>query len=1051
MRILKLTFENINSYEGRVEIDFTDPWFQQGNNQFVISGPTGAGKSTILDAITLALYGSTARLGRLTMSSKEESAELINKRSGACRAEVVYSCAKGVFKSEFELHKAYGNVNGNVQIPQCALSREIGDGDWESLLDKAATETLQKETQKIIGLSYDQFVSCILIPQGEFDKFLNSDDREKAEILAKLSHTEHYRKAAQKLAETASAKSGEYVRLKKDRDDISVMADDERKAKEDRKQELADLVKKQEQELKELTEKLNWLDQFKKAEEKLSAANESLDSIRAGREKYDNNKKELGNARNAEDCDIEYQALLTCEEEQKNVQAAIKDKEGTLQIQKENLEKAGQAAGRCLKEYEDKKQEREEKKALWAEVRKLDTAVSVAGNALEEKKRLFKAAGENLESSRAKCERYEKSIVSYNDTLKELKDYLDKNKKDETLAESLTGYAEKIKARKKAEDQQKKALAEEKECQAKKEQLIRDKDALTAEKKALSDKLYEIVSGKYLLVADILRKDLKPGGCCPVCGKAVGCDDVKDHETSGNKDLTGEQNETAMDISRLKDSIEKTEEAINTKDLLIQGIDKDIEAAGKTAEDARKAIESQTSEIGEFLAPWEYTVDPDTSVAGLEEIGRNLTLRKEEYKKKKEEYDNNNRMLSEAKVQLNAIDINKLQELCTSAEAELKTANDNYTGLSGSRKEKFGDMSVDKAEAEFERELGIKETAKNEADKNLQDTKTAIKGLEVAIGGFKDREKELAEKLVSLNAAFKEKLEKYNFADEKSFLDCRRKKVYIVALEESIKQFERKKAEAETAFQLAESELKKFKENILTSESRDTLKGMEEELGSAKSRNDQEIGSLKTLLKTDDGKRKEREEADKQLQELGGEAEIYKNISEMLGKNDGADFEVFVQGIAMRSLLERANIYLKSIFPAYSLVQTAANSVSFRVNETMGDGSVHVRELNNFSGGEKFIISLSMALAMAEFAGQNGDVECVFLDEGFGTLSGDPLVEAINALKKLSSTGKMLGIITHIDAVVNQFKCIVADKRGERSILSGGGVTCTEIKKKKDK
>ena len=150
MRILKLTFENINSYEGRVEIDFTDPWFEDGNNQFVISGPTGAGKSTILDAITLALYGSTARLGRLTMSSKEESAELINKRSGACRAEVVYSCAKGTFKSEFEIHRAHRNMEGNIQDPQCALSREIGDGDWESLLDKATTEALQKETKKIM-------------------------------------------------------------------------------------------------------------------------------------------------------------------------------------------------------------------------------------------------------------------------------------------------------------------------------------------------------------------------------------------------------------------------------------------------------------------------------------------------------------------------------------------------------------------------------------------------------------------------------------------------------------------------------------------------------------------------------------------------------------------------------------------------------------------------------------------------------------------------------------------------------------------------------------
>jgi len=84
-----------------------------------------------------------------------------------------------------------------------------------------------------------------------------------------------------------------------------------------------------------------------------------------------------------------------------------------------------------------------------------------------------------------------------------------------------------------------------------------------------------------------------------------------------------------------------------------------------------------------------------------------------------------------------------------------------------------------------------------------------------------------------------------------------------------------------------------------------------------------------------------------------------------------------------------------------------------------------------------------LALAMAEFAGQNGDVECIFLDEGFGTLSGDPLIDAINALKKLSNTGKMLGIITHIEAVIQSFNQIEAVKVGEKSMLKGLGVTYT--------
>ena len=121
MRINKLIFENLNSYEGKVEIDFTDPAFAKGNNQFVICGPMGAGKSTILDAITLALFGSTARLGRMTISSKDTSQELMNKKSVFCSATVIYSCAKGSFESSFLQRRARGKLSGNLQPPECRI------------------------------------------------------------------------------------------------------------------------------------------------------------------------------------------------------------------------------------------------------------------------------------------------------------------------------------------------------------------------------------------------------------------------------------------------------------------------------------------------------------------------------------------------------------------------------------------------------------------------------------------------------------------------------------------------------------------------------------------------------------------------------------------------------------------------------------------------------------------------------------------------------------------------------------------------------------------
>lgn len=186
------------------------------------------------------------------------------------------------------------------------------------------------------------------------------------------------------------------------------------------------------------------------------------------------------------------------------------------------------------------------------------------------------------------------------------------------------------------------------------------------------------------------------------------------------------------------------------------------------------------------------------------------------------------------------------------------------------------------------------------------------------------------------------------------------------------------------------------------------------------------------------------EEKDKKLAEAAKLKEIYDKLGDLIGVKGGSDFEVFVQGIAMRSLLVEANNIMHDIIPDYDLKQKGENSIEFHVIERMPDNTEIKRELLNFSGGEKFVISLSLALAMSEFAGQNGDVECIFLDEGFGTLSGKPLDDAIDALKKLSNTGKMLGIITHIDPVIQAFNKIEAVKSGERSVLKGPGVICTK-------
>jgi DNA repair exonuclease SbcCD ATPase subunit len=119
-------------------------------------------------------------------------------------------------------------------------------------------------------------------------------------------------------------------------------------------------------------------------------------------------------------------------------------------------------------------------------------------------------------------------------------------------------------------------------------------------------------------------------------------------------------------------------------------------------------------------------------------------------------------------------------------------------------------------------------------------------------------------------------------------------------------------------------------------------------------------------------------------------------------------------------------------------------SVDFLIHDKYFEGEKDDdRPVSTLSGGQKFIVSLSLALGIADIARKGSDINCLFLDEGFGSLSGRNLEDATSALLKLRDTGKMLGVITHVDYVISQFpqKIEVKEVSDGVSKLEGSGIS----------
>jgi DNA repair protein SbcC/Rad50 len=181
MKILGLRFANLNSLEGEWVIDFTRPEYVS-DGIFAITGPTGSGKSTILDALCLALYGQTPRLGKITKSSNE----IISRHAGECFAEATFSTAKGTFLSHWSQHRARRRTGGELQAQKHELSDAAGN-----ILQSKLQESLSA-VEELTGMDFERFTRSMLLAQGGFAAFLQADPDRRAPVLEQITGTEVY-------------------------------------------------------------------------------------------------------------------------------------------------------------------------------------------------------------------------------------------------------------------------------------------------------------------------------------------------------------------------------------------------------------------------------------------------------------------------------------------------------------------------------------------------------------------------------------------------------------------------------------------------------------------------------------------------------------------------------------------------------------------------------------------------------------------------------------------------------------------------------------------
>lgn len=919
MRPLKITMSAFGPYAGEVTLDMQ----KLGKSGiYLITGDTGAGKTTVFDAISYALYGEAS-------GNYRENTTLRSKYASADTPTFV--------ELEFEYNNEIYKINRNPEYPR---PNKRGEGftkqsaNAELVMPDGSVITKIKEVsakvEEIIGINKNQFSQIAMIAQGDFRKLLNCETNERSKIFRKIFKTEPYHNIEIKLSSLFNElkrnrekeKSGieQYINQLKCNENDTLSLELERAKSGDVL--IEDVIKLAGEIINKDTL------EYTKTQKNIESINEEIEKINSNIKLYEN------------------------QEATKKAYAKASAKLEELKTKRNECEKAYKSAEAQREKLDDLTKKINlinSKMPKYDELKSLENSISERTESFEKSNNLLKLKQQEITL-------LEKEIDEKSKALEEVKGA-------DLLVQKLT--VQKVEINKKAE-----ALKELKteidRCKTEQKNL---KNAQSFAKSALDE--YGALENEYNQIyiaffneqAGIIADELKDGEPCPVCGSTS-------HPNLARK---SENAPSQADVESVQNLVKKAQEKADK------------------ARDTASALKSRFDEIAANVkSTAKKLFGTDDNV--FDDYNSNINALKKEY-------DCTLALLKTANEKLSLYqkldkEIPKIQEKQKSLSDEISTLNTQKASDEAFISENTKRVTSIKSELDFESADLAKDKLKEYTNLS-NDIKNAIEKSKNDFDDIKSKYDTQKGKKASLENALKEF-----------------KEIDLASLnEKSLKLNEYKKDIDKTAKSLY-SRIENNKSRVDDiSKKRDILKGY-----------DDKYVWLKALSETANG-------------DISGKEKI--------------TLETFVQMTYFDSIIRKANIRLLTMSDGqYELVRRS-DAETLKKNEGLAldvidhfNGSS--RSVSTLSGGESFMASLCLALGLSdEIQSSNGGIklDTMFVDEGFGSLDGEALDRALSALTSLSQGNRLVGIISHVDALCDRIdNKIVITK--DRTIGSNAQIIC---------
>lgn len=1108
MKIQKLHIYNIASIVDAT-IDFTAQPLCD-SDVFLITGDTGAGKTTILDAICLALFNNTPRLdkGKLTKVKNgiddltlKDPKRLMRRNTGEAMVELFFEVNDVEYRAEWHVQRGK-KKKANVSIDP--INRSFENLATNESIHSIGTKDgeLQAKIQEVIGLDFNQFCRTTMLAQNEFTKFLSSDEDERSAILEKITKTTEFSAAGKKVFEITSQKKEEWEIAKQAASDTGLTTEQINEKKE----QIKGLEANHKQKLAERTDaekKRNWI----------KRESELVNNEAEARKAFEEARKLLDSDEYKKECLLVDQWNKTIDarkwlEQQLKAESHMKELQIGLNAQKEaflsvlsgylynenklkDLNAKLVEINRYLEENNAKAGTFEQAQTIIAHlntiISKTNSIKRLEADVLNAEKNRddklipeLKAASELFEKAQEAKESLDKQIDGKEKEYQELNMRSLRSERDaiKELLHNIANAINDVKEIGTKED----AMAKEKErieslkqaIEAKENNLKDDllpKYAVAKAKKETTEKARELLRNSVDDFAKQMRTHLSVGCECPVCRQKVTQLPLEEELDKMYKAADGEFRKAKQEFEEAEIEKNREEAFVNSEKERYEADKKKYDDDHSVADAKAKAIESckkcgittiteSTSPDLEALktAKESYLTDKlnpkiktgEDIEAELKKLRAEQVAQSKRFEEKKRKYDeaekkvtdcNNNIKGYKTSIGKNNEDIeaarNSIGPLIADVQwqydwtkepalfkADLEESSKTYTKNKNRKVEIEKDLqplqdtnekvatiiSQIKEKVSDWRELTAEEPKPQD---NLFGLVNDVQQEVVRITGSLTTEesihREMADKLTSFYEGHSDittnRLQELNHYTS------------ISDLSSKLEMMRQEPGNKEALLQNAISEHETHQRSKPALSDDDTLELLDKAYNNADheiTRLNQQIGAINSELENDEEKKKGLDALIRQADSAQAEYQKWQRLNRLIGDAEGKKFRAIAQGYIFENLLHSANAYLQKLEPRYTLKTVEGTLISSLEDAYQGFAS---RDTGSLSGGESFLVSLALALALSDI-GQGLSVDTLFIDEGFGSLSGLPLTNAINTLRSLrGKNGRHVGIISHIQDV----------------------------------